>query len=144
MRFAGALDGLRKWGLAATGLLLSLGASPVLAEGSRTLYPATYPAGRARAPMDLANSTTYAGVARNRQFLYVYAEANEYILVGSRNVSNAGDVFIYNPQSFGARGNETIPGVANFTSCSVAPSTMTPMPTVSSMRAKPSAITTTY
>ena len=90
-----------------------LGSGTLHAEGSRSMFPSGI-AG-ARAPMDLTNNATYAGVARNRQFIYVYAEANEYILVGSRNRGSNGDVFIYNPQSFGTPANETIPGTANFT-----------------------------
>ena len=80
-----------------------LGSGTLHAEGSRSMFPSGI-AG-ARAPMDLTNNATYAGVARNRQFIYVYAEANEYILVGSRNRGSNGDVFIYNPQSFGTPAN---------------------------------------
>jgi uncharacterized repeat protein (TIGR01451 family) len=101
-------------------LLLSLLAPlSVSAEGSRSLFPAAYPAGGARAPMDVTDNNAYAGVARNRQFLYVYAQAGEFILLGSRNRSNGGDIFVYNPQSFGTRGLETVPGTADFT-CSAA------------------------
>ncbi|SDD53722.1 DUF11 domain-containing protein [Aquimonas voraii] len=92
-----------------------------LAEGSRSLFPASYPAAGARAPMDLTNDNAYAGVARNRQFLYVYAQAGEFILLGSRNRSNGGDIFVYNPQPFGARGLESIPASADFTCSSNSP-----------------------
>ncbi|WP_257385127.1 hypothetical protein [Tahibacter caeni] len=87
------------------------------AEGSRTLYPSTYNAAGSRGVMDASNATNFAGVAAGNQFLYVYARAGEYILLGSRNRSNGGDIFVYNPQSFGPKGSETIPGTANF-SCS--------------------------
>ncbi len=93
----------------------------VLAEGSRSLFPASYPAAGARAPMDVTNNNSYAGVAQNRQFLYVYAQAGEFILLGSRNLDNGGDVFVYNPQGFGPRGLETIPATADFTCSSNSP-----------------------
>jgi hypothetical protein len=95
---------------------ISMSASgPVNAEGTRTLHPAAGDGSTGnRGVMDVSN-TVNAGVVRTRQFLYVYAEAGEVILLGSRNRSNGGDIFVYNPQSFGARGNETIPGTADFT-----------------------------
>ncbi|MCU0943411.1 MAG: hypothetical protein MUE35_12760, partial [Hydrogenophaga sp.] len=103
-------------------LLIALGLPlAALAEGSRSLFPASYPAAGARAPMDLTNNAAYAGVAQNRQFLYVYAQAGEFILLGSRNRSNGGDIFVYNPQSFGARGLETVPASADFTCSSDSP-----------------------
>jgi uncharacterized repeat protein (TIGR01451 family)/fimbrial isopeptide formation D2 family protein len=101
--------------------LLALLALPfcmsAFAEGSRTLYPSTYNAAGSRGVLDASNATNFAGVAAGNQFLYVYARAGENILLGSRNRSNGGDVFVYNPQSFGAKGSETIPGSADF-SCS--------------------------
>ncbi|MGQ0798792.1 MAG: hypothetical protein ACT4NL_01590, partial [Pseudomarimonas sp.] len=104
--------------LASVGLLASLGGvSQVHAEGSRSMFPSGILG--ARAPMDTRTDALYAGVVRNRTFVYVYAEANQYILVGSRNRANGGDIFIYNPQSFGTRGDETVPGAANYT-CSAA------------------------
>ena len=95
---------------------ISMSASgPVNAEGTRTLHPAAGDGSTGnRGVMDVSN-TVNAGVVRTRQFLYVYAEAGEVILLGSRNRSNGGDIFVYNPQSFGARGNEAIPGAADFT-----------------------------
>ena len=36
-------------------------------------------------------------------------------MLGSRNRSNGGDIFVYNPQDFGALGNETVPATADFT-----------------------------
>ncbi|MCP5479363.1 MAG: isopeptide-forming domain-containing fimbrial protein [Rhodanobacteraceae bacterium] len=61
------------------------------------------------------STTLNAGVVSTRQFIYVYAQAGEVILLGSRNRNNSGNIFVYNPQLFGAKGNETIPGVASFT-----------------------------
>ncbi|MCE7929919.1 MAG: hypothetical protein DYH17_00880, partial [Xanthomonadales bacterium PRO6] len=104
---------LRAWGLALAALSIPLLSGPAFAEGTRTVFPSGTPG--ARAPMDVVNNATYAGVARNRMFVYVYARAGEYIYTGSSNRNNGGDVFIYNPQSFGARGNETIPGAADYT-----------------------------
>ncbi len=97
--------------------LLSLMASGnVLAEGSRTIHPAG--ATGVRGVMSAGHdSSVFGTVANNNQFLYVYAEAGEVILLGSRNRSNGGDVFVYNPQSFGNKGAETIPATPAF-SCS--------------------------
>src|SRR5688500_1478656 len=92
-------------------LLLMCG--PAFAEGTRTLHPSG--AVGERGVMDASDGTFFANVARGRQFLYVYAQAGEYILLGSRNRSNGGDIFVYDPQSFGIPGDETIPGTADFT-----------------------------
>ncbi len=100
--------------LRCTALLLALFLSgAAFAEGTRTLHPSG--ATGERGVMDVSNSSFFANVARGRQFLYVYAQAGEYILLGSRNRSNGGDVLVYNPQSFGVPGNETIPATADFT-----------------------------
>ncbi|MBN8887246.1 MAG: DUF11 domain-containing protein [Rudaea sp.] len=72
--------------------------------------------------MDLRNGGSYAGVTKQSQFLYVFAEAGEYILLGSRNRGNSGDIRVYNPQSFGAKGSETVPTTINF-SCAAASGT---------------------
>lgn len=88
------------------------------AEGTRTLHPAG--ANGERGVMDVSDSSFFANVARGRQFLYVYARAGEYILLGSRNRSNGGDAFVYDPQSFGTPGDETVPGTADFTCSSQA------------------------
>jgi uncharacterized repeat protein (TIGR01451 family) len=98
-------------------------ASPehVYAEGSRSLYPSTYPAGGWRANLDFQPGQLYIGKVRRSGFLYVYAQAGEYILLGSRNRSDGGDIFIDNPQDFGTPGDEiynaTTPGTPEF-SCS--------------------------
>ncbi|MGA7298112.1 MAG: hypothetical protein WBW92_11465, partial [Rhodanobacteraceae bacterium] len=100
------------------GLILALLTMTAWAEGSRSLYPASYPAGGFRADLDLSNSgNLYAGVAARRQFLYVYAKAGEFILLGSSNRANGGDILVYDPQSFGTKADETVPGSADF-SCS--------------------------
>ncbi len=89
---------------------------PVWAEGSRSLYPAGYPVGGSRANLDYsATGSLYLNKVRRRGFLYVYAQQNEYIVLGSRNRSNAGDISVYNPQYFGTPGDETVPGTADFT-----------------------------
>ncbi|MBS0556663.1 MAG: hypothetical protein JSR27_04535, partial [Proteobacteria bacterium] len=103
---------------------MAAGAGSALAEGSRTLYPASYPVAGFRGEMDLASTTNkYTGVVVQRQFIYVYANAGEYIVLGSSNRStNANaDIFVYNPQTFGTPGNETIPGTANFSCSGTAP-----------------------
>jgi hypothetical protein len=95
----------------------------VHAEGSRTLYPASYPSASvatgARANLDLQPSQYYVNRIIRRGFIYVYAQAGEYILLGSSNIGTAsgygGDVNVYNPQDFGTRGDETIPATADFT-----------------------------
>jgi large repetitive protein len=104
------------------GSLLALIASVCTAEGSRTLYPAG--ASGNRAELDLTLDATpatkpYAGIVARRQFTYVYANAGEYILLGSSNRNDGGDILVFNPQSFGTQGNETIPATADFT-CSAA------------------------
>ena len=101
-------------------LLLAAAATGALAEGSRTLFPASYPAAGFRADLDLTLDATpatlpYAGVTARRQFVYVYANAGEYILLGSSNRADGGDILVYNPQSFGTKGSETIPTAAAFT-----------------------------
>jgi uncharacterized repeat protein (TIGR01451 family) len=100
--------------------LAGLSSAPAFAEGSRSLYPATYPATGSRADLDLTLDATpatapYVGVTNRRQFIYVYAKAGEYILLGSSNRGAGGDIFVFNPQSFGTKGAETIPATADFT-----------------------------
>ncbi|NCT68511.1 MAG: isopeptide-forming domain-containing fimbrial protein [Rhodanobacteraceae bacterium] len=58
------------------------------------------------------------GVVYGRQFLYVYAKKDEYILLGSSNRTGAGNgvINVYAPQNFGSKGSEPIPsGGAAFT-----------------------------
>ncbi len=92
--------------------LLMLPFGQAFAEGSRSLYPnTTNPADSGRGVMGLGGGTVLAGVVSSSQFLYVYARQGEYILLGSSNVGTAagqgqGDIYVYNPQSFGLKGNE--------------------------------------
>jgi hypothetical protein len=103
-------------------LFLSLVSGLVRAEGSRSLYPASYPSGNiaagARADLDLQDNAYYVNRVKRRGFIYVYAEADEYILLGSSNIGTnsdyRGDVNVYNPQDFGLRGDETIPAAVDF------------------------------
>ncbi len=101
-------------------LMLLHGAS--FAEGSRSLYPAGYPTtgNASRASLDVSDpASKYANVVKRSGFLYVYAQAGEYILVGSSNVASGGRVLVYDPQSFGVPGSEiydpSSPGSPDFT-----------------------------
>ncbi|HZP65161.1 MAG TPA: hypothetical protein VFB32_02530, partial [Rudaea sp.] len=107
---SGAAANMTKWSIRLLACGLALASVDVLAEGSRTLFPASYPAGGFRADLDLtldsAPTAPYAGVTARRQFIYVYAKAGEYILLGSSNRANGGDILVFDPQSFGAKGSE--------------------------------------
>lgn len=92
------------------------------AEGSRNLYPAGVESipGAGRGNLDVSDpSSSYLNVIRRRGFIYVYAQAGERILVGSRNrtADGIGVIQIYNPQidGFGPRGAEVLPATAAFT-----------------------------
>jgi uncharacterized repeat protein (TIGR01451 family) len=105
------------------------------AEGSRSLYPASYPTvcgtgtGQGcRADLDLemsygTTSGVYVGGVNRSGFLYVYAQAGEYILLGSRARASA-DIYVYKPQNFGVPGAEIYnvlnPGTPDF-KCSTGP-----------------------
>lgn len=112
---------LSRLGRVGLGVVASLLPGLALAEGSRSLYPAGYEAAytdEGRANLDLTGgATVYLGVVQRRTFIYVYAQAGENILLGSRNriSNNAGTISLYSPQSFGTKGAETIPGAADFT-----------------------------
>lgn len=88
------------------------------AEGTRTLHPASGTGSTGnRGVMDLTN-TNAAGVARQRQFTYVYAREGEVILLGSRNRTtntgtNRGQIRLWAPQNFGTKGTETDPSNAS-------------------------------
>ena len=62
---------------------------------------------------------SYLGKVTCSTFLYVYAQAGEYIVLGSRNRANGGDINVYNPQNFGVPGDEiynpTTQGTPDFT-----------------------------
>lgn len=107
---------------------LLFSASPVHAEGSRSLYPTSYqvdpncsdtvlvPGAGCRANLDVGQpNSRYVNRVKRRAFLYVYARGGEYILLGSRNRSNGGDIRVYNPQGFGVPGDETAPTTPDFT-----------------------------
>ncbi len=89
-------------------------------EGSRSLYPASYPASGSRANLDLQPGQHYMNRVLRRGFNYVYAEAGEYIVLGSSNIANGGDIDLYWPQDFGVPGDETLPATPDF-SCSGGP-----------------------
>jgi len=87
------------------------------AEGSRSLYPSLATGNRAN--IEWRNSN-YANLVKRRTILKVYANAGEYILLGSSAVgvtlgATSGDIRVYDPNTVtGAIGNETIPAVPNF------------------------------
>ncbi|SDT96690.1 DUF11 domain-containing protein [Halopseudomonas salegens] len=98
------------------------------AEGSRDLYPASYAgpgAGRANLNLSTLASNRYLDIIPSRTFLYVYAEAGEVILLGSRNRTSGGvgAIEVFNPPGgqnpadlgFGTRADETVPGTADYT-----------------------------
>jgi uncharacterized repeat protein (TIGR01451 family) len=110
-----ALTIAKRIGIAALSIVAAATATPAHAEGSRSLYPATYNAAGFRADLDVSDpATLYLNVIKRSAFLYVYAQAGEYITLGSRNRANGGDVLVYNPQSFGQPANETVPAAADF------------------------------
>jgi hypothetical protein len=88
-----------------------------LAEGSSTLYPAG--TSRFRANLEWRNDT-YGERLFRRTLLKVYANAGEYILLGSSAVDvpdapDNGDIRVYNPGLVnGDIGNETIPATPSF------------------------------
>ncbi|MEM1111829.1 MAG: hypothetical protein AAGI11_07970 [Pseudomonadota bacterium] len=105
----------KKWApvLAGAAVVLCLPSAELAAEGSRSLHPASYPAAGARSNLDL-QSGRYVNRISRRAFNYVYAEAGEYILLGSSNLGSSGDIDVYNPQDFGIPGDETRPSTVDF------------------------------
>ncbi|MCW5314447.1 DUF11 domain-containing protein [Nostoc sp. KVJ3] len=85
------------------------------AEGSRTIYPSSPPANSYRANIEWRNDT-YGGLVLRRTLLKVYANKDEYILLGSSAVKvNNGDINVYNPGTVtGSIGSEFIPSTPNF------------------------------
>ena len=104
------------------GMALAIASSVAVAEGSRQLYPSSYPGSGSRANLDLQDNGRYMDRVNRLGFVYVYAQANEYITVGSSNIGSGGDVNIYLPQDFGIPGDETIPGSADFNCADPTPS----------------------
>ena len=103
--------------VAALGLLLgnALDARP---EGSVSLYPAGYSgvnASRANLDVSGAGAALYVNTVRAGTFLYVFAQAGEYILVGSSNQESGSDILVYQPQNFGTPGNEKYDNVTTGT-----------------------------
>ncbi|MBC1240790.1 DUF11 domain-containing protein [Nostoc sp. 2RC] len=109
-----------------TGLVLLLcylnfGIQSARAEGSRTLYPSNAPAGSSRANLEW-RTDTYGGLVLRRTLLKVYANKDEYILLGSSAVGvGSGNIRVYNPNSVsGSVGSEIIPTTPDF-QCSSQP-----------------------
>ncbi|BBD57421.1 hypothetical protein NIES2109_01870 [Nostoc sp. HK-01] len=104
-------------------LALSVCSQTVRAEGSRTLYPSGATGNRAN--IEWRNST-YGNLVQRRTLLKVYAQAGEYILMGSSAVKvNSGNIRVFNPGAVtGSVGNETIPTSADF-SCAAQTGTNT-------------------
>ncbi|WP_392533950.1 hypothetical protein [Nostoc sp. C117] len=94
---------------------LNFGIQSAQAEGSRTLYPSTATASSSRANLEW-RTDTYGGLVLRRTLLKVYANKDEYILLGSSAVGvNSGNVSVYNPgRVSGSIGSETVPGTADF------------------------------
>ncbi|BAT54767.1 unknown protein [Nostoc sp. NIES-3756] len=93
---------------------------PAQAEGSRNLYPSG--ASGSRANLEWRNEN-FANLIKRRTLLKVYANAGEYILVGSSAVSvnsatvanTTGDIYVYDPGLVGGSvGSETIPSTPSF------------------------------
>lgn len=118
-----------KWLAALLLVSVMLGpALPAAAEGSRTLFPDGQPAGASRANLEWYNSDPGARYGPNefnlirRTLLKVYAEAGEYILMGSSAVdvpdrtgaNDQGDIFIYDRLVDSTIGNETLPSTPVF------------------------------
>lgn len=109
------------WGVRLPGLLLCLllgtlvilPAGPLAAEGSRTLYPEDIAGARANLEWRVSN---YGDFVLRRTLLRVYAEAGEYLLLGSSAVDvpetpDEGDILVYTPGVVtGPIGNTTIDG----------------------------------
>ncbi|MEH2253185.1 lamin tail domain-containing protein [Nostoc sp.] len=85
------------------------------AEGSRTLYPSSATASSSRANLEW-RTNTYGGLVLRRTLLKVYANKDEYILLGSSAVGiSNGDIRVYNPgRVSGSIGSETIPSTPDF------------------------------
>jgi uncharacterized repeat protein (TIGR01451 family) len=91
------------------------------AEGSRTLYPLTAPAGSARANLEWRPTETYGGLIPRSSLMKVYAQKDEYILVGSSAVGiGVGDIGVFYPNSAGSQqlGNSTFSSATPDFKCS--------------------------
>lgn len=99
--------------IALSAVAIGLGSAPALAEGSRNLYPTTFPgavAARSRANIEW-RTNLINNLFRRRTLLKVYAETGERILVGSSaNGVDQGNILIFNPDRVsGQVGDESIP-----------------------------------
>ncbi|WP_375510447.1 lamin tail domain-containing protein [uncultured Nostoc sp.] len=85
------------------------------AEGSRTLYPSSATASSSRANLEW-RTNTYGNLVLRRTLLKVYANKDEYILLGSSAVGiTNGDIRVYNPgRVSGSIGSETVPSTPDF------------------------------
>ncbi|MEH2092658.1 lamin tail domain-containing protein [Nostoc sp.] len=102
-------------GLALSLCYLSSGIQSAQAEGSRTLYPSSASASSSRANLEW-RTDTYGGLVLRRTLLKVYANKDEYILLGSSAVGvNNGNIRVYNPgRVSGSIGSETVPNTPDF------------------------------
>ncbi|MEH2264420.1 lamin tail domain-containing protein [Nostoc sp.] len=102
-------------GLALSLCYLSFGIQSAQAEGSRTLYPSSASASSSRANLEW-RTDNYGGLVLRRTLLKVYANKDEYILLGSSAVGvNNGNVRVYNPgRVSGSIGSETVPNTPDF------------------------------
>ncbi|BAY77139.1 hypothetical protein NIES25_35990 [Nostoc linckia NIES-25] len=94
---------------------LNFGIQSAQAEGSRTLYPSSAPVNSSRANLEW-RTDTYGGLVLRRTLLKVYANKDEYILLGSSAVGvNNGNIRVYNPGRVSdSIGSETIPNTPDF------------------------------
>ncbi|TAF07960.1 MAG: DUF11 domain-containing protein [Nostocales cyanobacterium] len=95
--------------------ILTGGIQSAQAEGSRNLYPTSSPANARRANLEWRNELS-GNLIRRRTLLKVYANAGEYILMGSSAVGiNNGDIYVYNPGLVtGQVGSESFPATPTF------------------------------
>ncbi len=109
--------------LAASTCAVTACLQPVRAEGSRNLYPASATGSRANLEWRTSTNTAnlWGGILQRRTLLKVYAEAGEYILLGSSAVDvvgtngQRGDIRVYDPGLVsGSIGSENIPGTPSF------------------------------
>jgi hypothetical protein len=100
---------------------LSCGIQAAQAEGSRTLYPSNAPVNSYRANIEW-RTNTYSSLVLRRTLLKVYANKDEYILLGSSAVGiGSGNIRVYNPgRVSGSIGSETVPNTPDF-QCSSQP-----------------------
>ncbi len=95
-----------------------LGGASALAAGSANLWPSGAPGSRANS--EWRTDSYGGGVMLRRTLLHVYAQAGEFILMGSsaRGVASGGtvgNILAYDPGLVtGPIGTETIPGAASF------------------------------